>query len=209
MPSLDLLISFAAATAVFAYMPGPALLYAAARTLSRGRQGGLIAALGIHIGGYAHVLAAAVGLSAMLSYVPELYFAVKLIGAAYLVWLGIGMLITRGAAGTVPKLAAKSARRAFIESVTAEVLNPKVAVFYVAFLPQFVDPASAWSVPVQFLVLGVIVNMAFSSADVVTVFLAARLRSRVARSGPCERLVRWCGGSILVGLGVRLTLSKD
>ena len=91
MPPIELLIAFIATTAVFACIPGPAMLYAAAQTIARGRWSGLMAALGIHIGGYAHVLAAAAGLSILFHAVPALYLIVKLAGAAYLVWLGISL----------------------------------------------------------------------------------------------------------------------
>ena len=144
MPGLDLLLAFAAATAVFAYFPGPALLYTAAQTLARGRRAGLMAALGIHLGCYAHVFAAAFGLSAVFRHVPELYAALKIVGALYLVVLGIGMLRSRGTgAAEAAAPAPKTARRAFLESVLVELLNPKVAIFFIAFLPQFVDPSAS------------------------------------------------------------------
>lgn len=209
MPSLDYLIPFVLATAAFAYIPGPAILYTAAQTLSRGRAAGFMAALGIHLGGYAHVAAAALGLSALFTHVPEAYLALKLAGAGYLVWLGIGLMRRRLDADKVPALARKSARRAFVESVTVELLNPKAAVFYIAFLPQFVDPAASLPVGLQFLVLGTIVNLAFSSADVVTVLLTDRVLRGIRRSGLAERVTRLVAGSILVGLGARMALARE
>jgi threonine/homoserine/homoserine lactone efflux protein len=209
MPSLDQLIPFFLATALFAYIPGPAILYTAAQTLSRGRVAGFMAALGIHLGGYAHVAAAALGLSAVFAHVPELYTALKLAGAAYLCWLGIGLMRRRLDADALPLLGRKSARRAFVESVTVELLNPKVAVFYIAFLPQFVDPAASLPVALQFVVLGIIVNLAFSSADLVTVLLTDRVLRGVRRSGLAERVARLAGGSLLIGLGARMALARD
>lgn len=209
MPSLDYLLPFIAATAVFAYMPGPAMLYTAAQTLARGRAAGFMAALGIHVGGYGHVLAATLGLSAALRYVPELYMAVKLVGAAYLMWLGLRMLRQGRESAAVPRVAAKSARRTFGESVAVEVLNPKVALFFIAFLPQFVDPAAALPVWAQFLILGTIVNLAFSSADIVVVVLASQIVQRAKRSGLGERIARLVGGSVLIGLGARMALARD
>ncbi|TIS09082.1 MAG: LysE family translocator, partial [Mesorhizobium sp.] len=91
MPSTELLIAFFVTTAIFAYIPGPAMLYAAAQTMARGRWSGLTAALGIHLGGYVHVLAAATGLSVLFHAVPPLYMAVKLVGALYLIWLGVSL----------------------------------------------------------------------------------------------------------------------
>ena len=208
MPGLDLLLAFAAATAVFAYFPGPALLYTAAQTLARGRRAGFMAALGIHLGCYAHVFAAAFGLSAVFRHVPELYVALKIVGAVYLVWLGIGMMRSRGTAPDPAAVAPKSARRAFVESVVVELLNPKVAIFFIAFLPQFVDPTASFPIWLQFLILGTIVNFAFSSADLVTVLAASTVMGKLRSDGLGRKLVRYGGGSILVGLGARLALDR-
>jgi threonine/homoserine/homoserine lactone efflux protein len=208
MPSIELLLAFAAATAVFAYFPGPALLYTAAQTIARGRNAGLMAALGIHLGCYAHVLAATFGLSAVFRHVPELYVVLKIAGALYLVWLGIDMFRSRPSAKNPGAVAPKSARRAFAESIAVELLNPKVAIFFVAFLPQFVDPAASFPVWLQFLILGTIVNFAFSSADVVTVFAAATVIRKLTGNGIGRKLVRYGGGSVLIGLGARLALDR-
>lgn len=207
MASTEVLIAFAAATALFAYFPGPALLYTAAQTLARGRRAGLMAALGIHIGCYAHVIAATLGLSAVFRYVPEAYTALKIAGAAYLVWLGVQML-RGGGMDAAPKIAPKSARRAFAESIVVELLNPKVAIFFIAFLPQFVDPAGSLPIWLQSLILGVIVNLAFSSADIVTVFAASAVVRRLKKSGTAERFARWIGGGLLIGLGIKLGFEK-
>ena len=207
MASTEVLIAFAAATALFAYFPGPALLYTAAQTLARGQRAGLMAALGIHIGCYAHVIAATLGLSAVFRYVPEAYTALKIAGAAYLVWLGFQML-RGGGTDAAPKIAPKSARRAFAESIVVELLNPKVAIFFIAFLPQFVDPAGSLPIWLQSLILGVIVNLAFSSADLVTVFAASAVVRRLKKSGTAERFARWIGGGLLIGLGIKLGFDK-
>ncbi|TIT55679.1 MAG: LysE family translocator, partial [Mesorhizobium sp.] len=126
MPSTELLIAFFATTAIFAYIPGPAMLYAAAQTMARGRWSGLTAALGIHLGGYVHVFAAAAGLSVLFHAVPPLYMAVKLVGALYLIWLGISLFRKRVEGDVaLPAIERKSACRAFFESIAVEVLNPK------------------------------------------------------------------------------------
>jgi threonine/homoserine/homoserine lactone efflux protein len=195
-------------------MPGPAMLYAAAQTIAGGRRTGWLAALGIHVGGYAHVIAAALGLAVLFDAVPVLYAGVKLAGAAYLVWLGLRMIFGRDAAhpssGAVVAASAgsKSARRAFWESALVEVLNPKTAIFYVAFLPQFTEPAAALPIWGQLLVLGTAVNVMFSSADIVCVVLADRVTSALRKSAAAGRVVRRIGGSILVGLGLNLGLSR-
>ncbi|RVB27840.1 LysE family translocator, partial [Mesorhizobium sp. M7A.F.Ca.CA.001.07.2.1] len=188
MPSTELLIAFFATTAIFAYIPGPAMLYAAAQTMARGRWSGLTAALGIHLGGYVHVFAAAAGLSVLFHAVPTLYLAVKLVGALYLIWLGVSLFRKRVEGdAALPAIERKSARRAFFESITVEVLNPKTAIFFMAFLPQFIDASAAFPVWLQFVVLGTIVNLMFSSADIVCVFLAGAVIGRLRRSSRAQR----------------------
>jgi threonine/homoserine/homoserine lactone efflux protein len=213
MAGTDVLIAFALATAVFAYFPGPALLYTIAQTLARGRRGGLMAALGIHLGGYAHVLAATLGLSALFQHVPELFLVVKIAGALYLVWLGIGMLRSgddfAALPGAGPGVSDKSVPRALVDSFIVELLNPKVALFFIAFLPQFVDPAGSLPVWTQFLILGVIVNVAFSSADLIAVLFTSALAGRLKRSGRALRVARRVGGALLIGLGARLALDRS
>ena len=208
MPPTETLIAFAAATAVFAYMPGPAMLYAAAQTFARGRRAGLMAALGIHLGCYVHVLATAFGLSALLALVPLAFTVVKVLGAAYLVWLGLKMILQKAEGGAAGTAAPKSARRAFVESVLVEVLNPKAALFFLAFLPQFVDAGAGLPVWQQLLILGTIVNFAFSSADIVVILTASAVMRRLGRNGWGERLARIAGGSLLVALGVKLATDK-
>lgn len=210
MPSTELLLTFLATTAIFAYIPGPAMLYTAAQTLARGRLSGLMAAFGIHLGGYVHVFAAAAGLSVLFHAVPVLYMIVKLAGAAYLVWLGISLFRAKVAgSGDLPAMQAKSSRQAFLESVIVEVFNPKTALFFMAFLPQFIDAAAAFPVWLQFVILGTIVNMMFSSADIVCVLLAGAMMSRLRRSGRMQQLMQRAGGSVLVGLGAHLALQKS
>ena len=209
MPGLDLLIPFAIATVLFAYFPGPALLYTAAQTLVRGRRAGFMAALGIHLGCYLHVFAAALGLSAVLHYVPTLYVILKLAGAAYLIWLGISMWRQQTAAGGTLAPSAKSTRRALIESMLVEILNPKVALFFLAFLPQFVDPSAGLPVAAQFLILGIIVNLAFSSADIITVLLADKVVGYLRHSGRGGAIAQRIGGGVLIALGVKLALARQ
>jgi len=135
--------------------------------------------------------------------------ALKLAGAIYLIWLGIAIVRQRMDGHTAPRILAKSARRAFLESVAVEVLNPKTALFFVAFLPQFADPAAALPVTAQLLILGTVVNLAFSSADIVCVLLASSVVAGLRRRARTARLVQWAGGTLLVGLGLRLALVRD
>ncbi len=210
MPNSDLLIGFFIATAIFSYVPGPAMLYATAQTIARGRQAGWMAALGIHVGGYAHVLAAALGLAVLFKAVPTIYMALKLAGALYLIWLGIRLFLSGGdQPGETFDTGTKSPRKTFWESVTVEVLNPKTAVFFLAFLPQFADANASWPLSVQLLVLGTIVNIMFSTADLLCVALAGAIAQRLKTSSVAGRLSRKIGGTVLVGLGIHLATSRS
>lgn len=209
MPSLELLIAFILAASIFAYMPGPATLYTAAQTIARGRRAGWFAVFGIHIGGYSHVFAAAIGLAVLFEAIPPLYLALKLAGAAYLIWLGVTMFRAKqDTNGSVAAISRKSVKRAFWESVSVEVLNPKTAIFYVAFLPQFADPSASLPIWAQLLILGTIVNFMFSSADALCVILADRIATFFKSSARANRLAQRVGGSILVGLGAKLALDR-
>ena len=208
MASWDTLLAFATLTLLVAYFPGPALLYTAAQTVAHGRKAGLMAMLGIHLGCYVHVMAAAFGLSAVFKHVPELFMAVKLAGAAYLVWLGIGMIRARLKDAEPMIREAKTVKRALLDSFVVEILNPKVALFFIALLPQFVDPAAGLPVWAQFLILGTIVNFAFSSADLVTVFGASMVMKMMRASKASFGFGRWIGGSLMIGLGVKLATDR-
>jgi threonine/homoserine/homoserine lactone efflux protein len=201
------LLAFLVATLIFAYMPGPALIYATAQTIARGRRGGLLAAAGIHAGGYFHVVAASAGLGFLLAQIPVVYASIKLVGAAYLVWLGVRMIV-QNQPHDAPRLETREPRRAFRQSMLVEVLNPKTALFFLAFLPQFVDPGAPLTTWFQLLILGTTVNLIFSSADILAILMADQLVARLKRNRRGEQVARWTGGSILVGLGVKLALDN-
>jgi threonine/homoserine/homoserine lactone efflux protein len=210
MPATELLIAFLATTAIFAFIPGPAMLYAAAQTMAGGWRSGLMAVLGIHLGCYVHIAAAAAGLSVLFHAVPLLYTLIKLAGAAYLVWLGFSLLRSKGAGeADLSTIAPKSGRRAFAESITVEVLNPKTALFFMAFLPQFVDTAAGLPISIQLTALGMIVNAIFTFADIVCVVLAGFVISRLKQSSSVQSLLQKAGGTILIGLGAHLALQRS
>lgn len=210
MPSTDMLIAFFITTAVFAFIPGPAMLYVAARTLAADRRAGLMATLGIHIGCYVHVVAAAAGLSILFHVVPTLYVVVKLAGAAYLIYLGVRMFRatrTMAVAGAAMP-AVKPAGRAFVESALVEVLNPKTAIFFLAFLPQFIDAAASFPVWLQFVILGTVVNIMFTIADIACVMAASTITRRLARVSSLQRILQRAGGAVLVGLGLHVAFQR-
>lgn len=211
MPSAEILFAFFVTTAVFAFIPGPAMLYVAARTLAADRRAGLMATLGIHLGCYGHVAAAAAGLSVLFHLVPTLYLAVKLAGAAYLIYLGIRMFRAARSpqTGEVTAFPAKTGRRAFLESMLVEVLNPKTAIFFLAFLPQFIDQAAAFPVWLQFVILGTAVNAMFTVADIACVMAASTVTRRLARVSSLQRNLQRAGGAVLVGLGLHVALQRS
>lgn len=200
MLSLDHWASFAFATVLFACMPGPAMLYMTAQTLAHGSRAGLRAALGVHFGCYFHIFAAAIGLAALIDQAPQVYAGIKLAGAAYLIWLGATMIL----GCNKPSAEATDAKPAVLrDSVIVEILNPKTALFFLTFLPQFVDPTAAMPIWAQFLVLGAVVNAVLSAADVAAVGVASLTLGRFAGVG-CGRLMPRTCGSILVVLGFAL-----
>lgn len=209
MPSFELLLPFIVATAVFASVPGPGMLYAAAQTIARGRRAGWHSAMGFHLAGYVHIAAAAFGLAVLLETIPLLYTALKLFGAAYLIWLGLRFLRARsGPPAAATRIEARPRGRALRESLTVELLNPKSALFFLAFLPQFTDPAAAFPVWAQILVLGTAVNLLFSTSDVVCVLLSDRIARLFAASRSAQRWAQRAGGGILVALGVNLAAAR-
>ena len=209
MPAADTWIAFLAATAIFAYMPGPAMLYAAAQTIARGARAGWMAVLGLHIGGYVHVIAAALGLAILFEAVPPLYTAIKLLGAAYLIVLGISLWRADDQASDAkPTPLPTRMQPAFWHSVSVEVLNPKTAIFFLAFLPQFTDPAAAWPLWVQLLVLGTIVNLMFSRADVLCVLAAGKITTTLRQNQGMQTGLRRTGGTILIALGAHLATTR-
>jgi threonine/homoserine/homoserine lactone efflux protein len=178
--------------------------------MAGGRSAGLLGTLGLSIGGYLHVMSAAAGLSVVFHAVPPLYTAVKLAGAAYLVWLGISMIRAKAAGvDSAPVLGLRTGKRALVEGITVELLNPKSAIFFLAFLPQFTDPAASLPVWAQLLILGSIVNLMFAIGDGVAVLLASSVVTRMGSAHRAQRTVQQLGGSILVALGLRLALHND
>ncbi len=208
MPAIEQLIPFFIAAVIFAFIPGPAILYTAAQTMAKGKRGGAFAALGIHIGGLVHIIAAAAGLSAVFTHAPMAYTILKILGAVYLVWLGYGMIRGKLDASELPHMKNHLKKKVFFDSMMVEVLNPKVIIFYIAFLPQFVDPSAAYPLWLQFIILGVIDNILFSVVDILVIFLTSAVISGLKKSEGTQKIMRWVSGSTLMGLGVNLALSE-
>ncbi len=209
MPSLELLIPFFLATAIFACIPGPGMFYTAAQTIARGRRAGWLSAVGLHIGSYVHICAAAFGLAVLLETVPVLYAVVKLAGAAYLIWLGVKFFLSpKSLAPSVVATEAKPHRKAIRDSIIVEVLNPKTAIFFLSFLPQFTDTTASLPIWGQILVLGITVNFMFSITDAACILLSEKMKRLLMTSQRASRLAQRIGGGILVALGINLATSQ-
>ena len=210
MPSAELLIPFFVASAIFACVPGPGMFYAAAQTLALGRRAGWYSALGFHLAGFGHIAAAAFGLSLLLQIVPGLFTAMKLVGAAYLVWLGIKYLRRRSSiVATAGHAADLTATRALRDSIVVEALNPKSVLFYLAFLPQFTDPSAEFPIWAQVIVLGAIVNAMFTVTDAILIEMSHSVMRRLKSSARVARTFQRIGGGILVALGLNLAIARQ
>jgi threonine/homoserine/homoserine lactone efflux protein len=212
MPDMTQLALFCAAAFVLAVVPGPGIFYVAARTLAGGRAEGMASSFGTGLGGMAHVLAGSLGISAIVLASAELFAALKLIGAAYLVWLGMRTFqaARRDATSVLnggPAAPPVGARRAFREGVMVEALNPKTAAFFLAFIPQFVDPSQG-SVAAQFVVLGFVSVLLNTLADIFVAFLASGIRDGAKASPVLIRRLRQGSGAGMVALGVGLALAR-
>lgn len=201
MPSSASLAGFIAAALVVLAIPGPAVLYILTRSLSQGRRAGLVSVLGLSTGALVHVAAATVGLSAILLASATAFTAVKLLGAGYLVYLGIRTLAGGRRPSGVATPQPHATRRIFADGVLVSILNPKIAIFFLAFLPQFVD-ASRGPVPRQILLLGLLYVGLALVTDSVYALLAGSLRHWLRGRVPDGPLPRYASGLLYIGLGI-------
>ena len=201
-----LFVVFLAAALVLAVTPGPGIFYVLARTLAGGRREGVFSSLGTFLGGLVHVLAAAFGLSAILAASVTAFTVVKYAGALYLIWIGLTMIRTRNASFDDNQLPMASLH-VFRQGVLTEAMNPKTALFFLSFLPQFVNPHMG-HVVVQFLMLGLISVVLNTTGDLVVVMLAAPLGHRLRSSARFRRNQRVASGVGLIGLGAFVALGE-
>jgi threonine/homoserine/homoserine lactone efflux protein len=197
---------FLLAALILAAVPGPGIFYVAARTLSGGKTAGVASSFGTALGGLVHVIAGGLGVSAIILASAQLFAGLKLAGALYLIWLGIK---TFREAGKPPpqSTSAVSAKRAFREGVLVEALNPKTAAFFLAFLPQFLDPAAGYPA-LQFMILGLISVSLNTLADVIVVFAASGARAGVTQRPRLLQRLRQGSGLFIAGLGISLALAR-
>ena len=201
IPDPHLLALFVVAALALLLVPGPAVLYVVARSLQQGRRAGLASVLGIHVGTLAHIAAATVGLSALVVSSAVAFTAVKVAGAAYLIGLGLWTLLSRRAERDVALGSERNLRRAFAQGIVVNVLNPKTALFFLAFLPQFVD-ADAAHPAAQIAFLGVLFALLGLVTDSLWALAAGTGGGVLRRSRRLLRAQRYVTGSVYVGLGL-------
>ena len=200
-------ILFLAAATLLAVMPGPGIFYVTARTLAGGRGVGLASSVGLGLGGLVHVVAGALGVSALVMASAEAFAVLKFAGALYLVYLGIKTWWEAGRTAAMLSIPPVGLRHAFREGVVVEALNPKTAAFFLAFLPQFVDLGGG-HVALQFVMLGSISTLLNVAMDVVVTFAASAVRDRLAMRPTIMQRMRQASGAILVALGVTLAFAR-
>ncbi|MFD9738375.1 LysE family translocator [Umezawaea sp. NPDC059074] len=201
MPTISTLLLFAAATMALLVVPGPAVVYIVTRTVAQGRAAGLLSVLGVHVGSIFYVLLTAFGMSALLLASATAFQIVKWVGVAYLVWLGVQKLwLQKTDDGSVAEPPPMSNARIFGQGVLVNILNPKTLVFFVAFLPQFVDPARG-SVAVQLLLFGIGFIVLGILSDGTYALLASVLAGRIRKTPKARRRLDLSSGVVYLLLG--------
>lgn len=189
--------------------PGPDMLYVISRSLQQGRRAGIVSALGIGAGTLVHTFIAAIGLSAILLSIPVAFQIIRYAGAAYLVYLGLRMLLVRNASKAAVESANSTRDRSllsvFRQGVTTNVLNPKVALFFLAFLPQFVDQANGW-IALQMILLGLLFDSSGTSVNVIVATLAGQVSESLRNRSGFSRIQRVLPSCILIALGLLVAL---
>ena len=201
IPDTSNLLVFVVAALALLLVPGPAVLYVVARSINQGRRAGLASVLGIHVGTLVHIAAATVGLSALIASSAVAFTAVKIAGAVYLVGLGLWTLFSRRAEPEVALGGERNLRRAFAQGIVVNVLNPKTALFFLAFLPQFLDQGASHPA-VQIAVLGLLFALLGLVTDSAWALAAGTAGGLLRRSTRFVRAQRYVTGTVYIGLGV-------
>jgi threonine/homoserine/homoserine lactone efflux protein len=208
MPDFSALGAFFAAAFLLNIAPGPDMLYVIGRSIGQGRRAGTVSALGIFVGCLVHIFIAAVGLAALLRSSPLAYSIVRYAGAAYLVYLGVRVLLERSNTLEAPEVQSAPLRQIFTQGVITNVLNPKVALFFLAFLPQFIQPHRG-SVALQIIVLGLIFDVSGTLVNLAVAQAGGRLGDAIKQHSGLARLQKWFTGTVFTGLGMRVALKRS
>jgi threonine/homoserine/homoserine lactone efflux protein len=201
LPSHSSLLFFVSAAAILLAIPGPAVLYIVGRSIGHSRNAGFVSAFGIGVGTLIHTAAAAVGLSALLVSSATAFSVVKYLGAAYLIYLGVQKLRRNDSFDVSSDTPRTSLTRVFTQGIVVNVLNPKTALFFFAFLPQFIDPARG-HVATQILSLGILFACMGTTSDCVWAFFSSSVAGWLRGNPRWNRTERYVSGGILISLGV-------
>lgn len=214
MPSLHAILSVALAGLALSATPGPSMLYVLSRSVGQSRAAGFASALGLCLGGVLLAIATALGLATVFATFDWLVIALRYLGSAYLVWLGIGMI--RGARSTaatdftVAQVKSKSLMAILWQGVLVELLNPKTVLFFALFLPPFVNlgqgPAQSSSVTLQFLILGALVPLTAVPSDLIVAMLGGTMTKTLNTNKRAREVMAWAGGLVLIGIALSLHL---
>ena len=206
MPNWSTLSLFVTAALILVFMPGPNTLYIIARSIQQGRLAGFCSSLGVQVGTLFHITAAALGLSALLLSSALAFSIVKYAGAMYLIYLGLKTLLTKEKAARPQEVRENKLSRAFYQGVWVQLLNPKTALFFFAFLPQFINPTRG-AVPTQVIFLGMILVLLGTLSDTVYALAAGGLGNWLRGNFKFLRAQRYFAGSVYIGLGAATALT--
>lgn len=201
MLSISTIYVFSVAAALLALTPGADMLYIATRSAAQGRAAGVVSALGVHTGVLVHTLAAALGLSALIAASAAAFSLIKYAGAAYLVYLGIHTLLSKAETLEVEGVTRLKLRDVYFQGVITNVLNPKLILFFLAFLPQFVDPARG-SVTLQLVLLGLLSVAVMLPIDLGVALFSSAVSGVVRGRGGLQKVGKWATGGVFIALGV-------
>ena len=208
MPAPHTLALFMLAALALNLTPGPDMLYVTARSVSDGRRAGIVAALGIGAGTLVHITALALGLAALLAAVPLAYDVLRIAGAVYLLVIGVQLLLRPRSSSATTALPPASHKTIFAQAVVTNVLNPKVALFFLAFLPQFVDPAAGPAIA-QIVLLGLLFDVQGTAVNVAVALLASSTTRRLRANATAASVLQRLTGAIFVALGAKLAVAAN
>jgi threonine/homoserine/homoserine lactone efflux protein len=207
MPTASTIALFLLAATALAIVPGPAVAYIVTQSIDQGRRAGLVSALGVASGGLVHVAAATVGVSALIASSATAFTVVKLVGAAYLIAVGIRRILSGEGEETERRAVRAPLPRIYRQGVIVNVLNPKTALFFLAFLPQFVDPdrGAVWP---QVALLGVLFVSVAVLSDMTYALVSDAIAGRIRHTGTGARVRRWLTGGVFVALGITAAAAR-
>ena len=201
MLSITTIFVFSISSILLALTPGPDMLYIAARSVAQGRSAGIVSALGVHSGLLIHTIAAALGISALIEASAVAFNLIRFAGAAYLIYLGIQAFMSKSEPLEVKPVAQKTMKEIFYQGLITNLLNPKVILFFLAFLPQFIDPTKG-NASTQLILLGILLVVVSLPVDIAVGLLGGVLGKWMKSNKGMQRSGKWITGSVFISLGI-------